>query len=88
MTATDPAGNVSAPAAPSGYRLFIRGDMNGDCTLDALDLNGLIDFLFFNVPSVPPDRAELNCTPGTDALDLSVMIDLLFFSGPNPCNPD
>lgn len=88
VTATDVAGNVSAPATPARHTLFIRGDMDGDCVIDALDLNSLIDFLFYGGPSIPPERAELNCLPGTDALDLSYLIDLLFFNGPDPCSPD
>ena len=69
-----------------------QGDMNQDLFWDAIDLNVLIQTLFFNGPN-PHDpfcvgpRADLDCDGFVDALDLNYMIDLLFFGGPPPCDP-
>lgn len=88
VNATDAAGNVSDFSPPFLHRLFIPGDANYDCTVDALDLSSLIDYLFAGkeVP-FPPDRCEMNCVSGIDALDLSHMIDYLFAGGDAPCTP-
>ena len=62
------------------------GDLNGDNVHDALDLNGLIDVLFFSAPLPnPTGLADLNCDGTIDALDLNEMIQLIFFNGPSPC---
>lgn len=69
-----------------------QGDINEDHTPDALDLNDIIDVLFFggtNIkdPSCPTFRADLNNDGVPDALDLNFIIDQLFFGGPVPCDP-
>lgn len=66
------------------------GEANG--ALDALDLNIMIDALFFSGANpqdvtCPTFRFDLDCNSVTDALDLNVMIELLFFAGPAPCDP-
>ena len=71
-----------------------HGDLSGDGVFDALDLNELIDYVFFSgtqplqdatCPHI--DRGDYNCDGVDDALDLNYLIDLLFFSGPPPCDP-
>lgn len=71
-----------------------RGDLNGDQTADAVDLNLLIDILFFGepMPAVYPAcptgaNADLNCDATVDALDLNFMIDYITFGGDMPCDP-
>jgi len=69
-----------------------QGDLNGDGTFDAIDLNDLIDVLFFNAtdpqdPDCPRTRGDLNASGVADAVDLNYMIDLLFFNGPFPVDP-
>ncbi len=60
---------------------------------DALDLNYLIDYLFFNGPAPPQDsgcphinRGDLNCDAIPDAVDLNILIGAAFFNG-DICNP-
>jgi hypothetical protein len=89
VTATDPAGNVSDPGGPSRYQVYQAGDVNFDCTIDALDLSAIVDYLFSGIdPPYPSDRAEMNCILGIDALDLSHLIDYLFSGGPAPCEEE
>lgn len=69
-----------------------QADINGDQTLDAVDLNALIDIVFFGVddvqdPQCPNSRTDLNCDNFPDAIDLNLMINLLFFNGDDPCDP-
>ena len=72
-----------------------EGDVSdNDGIINAIDLNGLIDVIFYSAPAPPVDpqcphinRGDLNCDGIVDALDLNWMIDYIFFSGPNPCNP-
>ena len=60
--------------------------------LDAIDLNEMIDVLFFSGtdpqdPNCPATRADFNNSGFPDALDLNDLIDHLFFSGGGPCDP-
>jgi len=71
-----------------------RGDLNGDQAVDALDLNLLIQILFFGepIPAVYPAcptgaNPDLNCDAAIDALDLNVMISYITFGGEMPCDP-
>lgn len=72
-----------------------QGDLaEDDGIIDALDLNVLIDVIFYAglTPTIDPlclnaNRGDLNCDGLNDALDLNDMIDYIFFSGPPPCNP-
>ncbi|GAB4317755.1 MAG: hypothetical protein Kow0074_06540 [Candidatus Zixiibacteriota bacterium] len=88
VTATDAAGNVSDPTDARRYQVYIAGDVNYDCILDARDMNALIDQVFFNIPPPDPEyRGEVDCVNGIDAVDLNYLIDYLFFNGPSPCVP-
>ena len=65
-------------------------DENG--FIDALDLNAMIDVLFFGVPDLqdpncPASRSDFDNSGHPDALDLNDLIDYLFFSGPGPVQP-
>ncbi|MBD3298419.1 MAG: hypothetical protein GF341_07185, partial [candidate division Zixibacteria bacterium] len=62
-----------------------RGDLDGSGDMDAVDLNILIDIIFFNGQVDPPELADLNCDGVPDAVDLNYMIDHIFFNGPKPC---
>ena len=72
-------------AVTVGFNL--RGDMNGDGFRDAVDLNSLIDVLFFNgTAGCPPYVSDFNCDGFADATDLNGLIDFLFFDpAPPPC---
>ena len=69
-----------------------QGDFDESGFLDAIDLNELINTLFFNGPD-PRDalcattRADFDNSGFADALDLNGLIDHLFFSGEGPCDP-
>ena len=69
-----------------------QADFDENTLLDALDLNAVIDVLFFGGtnpqdPQCPTTRTDFNCDTFPDALDLNDMIDHLFFGGPPPCDP-
>ncbi|MBD3297258.1 MAG: hypothetical protein GF341_01270 [candidate division Zixibacteria bacterium] len=69
-----------------------QADFNADSFLDAVDLNALIDALFFNGPdpqdpNCPTTRGDFNNDGVSDATDLNALIDALFFNGPDPCDP-
>lgn len=69
-----------------------QGDLDASGVPDALDLNDMIDVLFFGVPEVhdpncPSGRSDVDCNGVGDALDLNFLIDQLFFGGPDPCDP-
>lgn len=69
-----------------------QGDLMEDGFLDALDLNALIQRLFFGGGDIldeqcPNSRADINGDGVPDALDLNAMIDLLFFGGAAPNDP-
>ena len=69
-----------------------QADIDASGFSDSVDLNTLIDILFFGGtdtqdPQCPTTRTDLDCNNAADAVDLNFMIDLLFFGGPNPCDP-
>ncbi|GAB4321932.1 MAG: hypothetical protein Kow0074_13090 [Candidatus Zixiibacteriota bacterium] len=71
-----------------------QGDVEQDGFLDVLDLNALIDFVFFNgtQPTQDPncvhiDRGDVNCDGFDDSVDINYLIDAIFFNGPDPCDP-
>ena len=71
---------------------FWLEDMNADGFLDSIDLNALIDALFFGGanpqdPNCPTTRGDFNSDGFPDAVDLNELIEHLFFSGPNPVDP-
>ena len=68
------------------------GDMDGNGIYDSIDLNALIDILFFGGfnltdPDCPIVRADWNADGFADALDLNGIIGHLFFGGPPPIDP-
>lgn len=71
-----------------------HGDVADDGALDAVDLNALIDHVFFNAPQpitdptcVHTDRGDVNCDGVNDAVDINDIINTIFFNGPAPCDP-
>ncbi|MBD3297745.1 MAG: hypothetical protein GF341_03740, partial [candidate division Zixibacteria bacterium] len=65
-----------------GYR---PGDLNMDEVLDAVDINELIDVLFFNgEPDAPMNAADVNADCTVDAVDLNYLINTVFFNGAAP----
>jgi len=69
-----------------------QSDYNEDSILDAVDLNFLIDVIFFgevNIsdPSCPGFRMDFNCSGEVDAIDINYLVDYIFFGGPAPCSP-
>lgn len=68
-----------------------QSDLDASGALDALDLNGMINVLFFSAfdpqdPSCPATRSDFDCSGYADALDLNALIEHLFFGGPGPCD--
>ncbi len=60
------------------------GDFDNDGVIDAIDLNQLISFLFFNGPAGPrPNAADLNHDCIFDAVDLNLQIITTFFNATN-----
>ncbi|MBD3297481.1 MAG: hypothetical protein GF341_02420 [candidate division Zixibacteria bacterium] len=69
-----------------------QGDIDADGFRDAVDLQMLINILFFNAvepqdPLCPITRSDLNGDDFSDSVDLSLLISHLFFNGPYPCDP-
>ncbi|GAB4321938.1 MAG: hypothetical protein Kow0074_13100 [Candidatus Zixiibacteriota bacterium] len=71
-----------------------HGDVEDDGVLDAVDLNSLIDHVFFGLgqpiqdASCPHvDRGDVNCDGFDDAIDVNYMIEAVFFNGPPACDP-
>lgn len=79
----------------SGGGCAHHGDIAEDNgIIDAIDLNTLIDYIFFAAPAPTTDpgcphtnRSDFNCDGLTDAIDLNDYVDYIFFSGAGPCNP-
>jgi hypothetical protein len=70
----------------------LQGDMNGDGFFNALDLNLMIDALYFegDLPQdsqCPTARADATSDGDLDMMDIEFMVGVLFFGGPFPINP-
>jgi len=75
-----------------GCECLHQSDMNGDNQLNSVDLNSVIDILFFNAeniqdPFCPGARADFDYNGSPDALDLNLLIEHLYFQGGAPCAP-
>lgn len=69
-----------------------QGDADGDGFITAVDMNAMIEVIFFNAPDIvdplcPISRFDHNCDVFIDAVDLNELIDELFFNGPASCDP-
>ena len=81
-----------AEASGGGCSCPFQCDFDENSVLDAVDLNGEIDALFFNGPNpqdpgCPTTRADFNFDLAPDAVDLNELISHLFFNGPPPVDP-
>ncbi len=69
-----------------------QGDFNADAVIDAMDLNAMINILFFNGqdiqdPACPAKRSDCHYNGASSARDLNWIIQHIFFNGPPPCDP-
>ncbi len=78
---------------PVGCACPEQGNVADDAVLDAVDLNILIQILFFNAtdiqdPLCPIFRSNINADAVSDAVDLNLLIQVLFFNGVlcDPCD--
>ncbi len=66
---------------------FIRGDVNGDETIDLGDVVMLINYLYRDgVPPDPVAAGDVNCDYIVDLGDVVYLINYLFKGGPPPCS--
>lgn len=72
----------------SGGQAFVRGEANGDGTLDIADVLFIADYLFAagDAPTCP-DAADVNDSGDLDISDALYLIIYLFTSGPQPPSP-
>ncbi|GAB4321846.1 MAG: hypothetical protein Kow0074_12930 [Candidatus Zixiibacteriota bacterium] len=69
-----------------------QADLDANRFRDAVDLNLLINDVFFNGPndqdpSCPARRSDFNFDGFEDTIDLNELIDHIFFGGPDPVDP-
>ena len=69
-----------------------QSDYNEDGNIDAVDLNGLVDVIFYGAtnivdPSCPGWRMDFNCSGDVDAVDINFIVDYIFYGGGLPCDP-
>lgn len=101
------AGTISSPSFEAGGGFWegteadtssvictcsFQCDFDETGALDALDLNSLIEALFFaganpQDPQCPATRGDFNNDGAPDALDLNDLIEHLFFGGAPPVDP-
>ncbi len=67
------------------YLVFLRGNANGDATVDIGDVIYLINWLFAggSIP-YPPEAGDANCSNRVDIADVVYLINYLFLDGPPP----
>jgi hypothetical protein len=71
--------------ASPGQTNFVRGDANGDCTVDIADVIYLINYLFIDGPAPEPlEIADANCDGEVDIADVVYLMNYLFIGGAPP----
>ncbi|KPJ64694.1 hypothetical protein AMJ44_12275 [candidate division WOR-1 bacterium DG_54_3] len=66
---------------------FIRGDVNGDGSIDLGDVLYLIAYLYKNGPAPNPlATGDVDCSGGIDLGDVLYLIAYLYKNGPAPCS--
>src|SRR5262245_17800814 len=67
---------------------FVRGDGNGDGTLDLTDAVAVLGYLFLGDASLRcPDAADFNDSDRLDLADAIQALEFLFRGGPPPAQP-
>ena len=79
-------------SAGGGCSCPFVGDPDGSGFFDAVDVQWLIDVVFFafpatNDPDCPSTRSDVDCSGFADAVDVQWIIDVVFFAGIPPCDP-
>jgi PKD repeat protein len=64
----------------------MRGDLDGNQSINAADITYLVDYLFYGGPPPSPlEAGDVDCLGSINVADLTYLIDYLFYSGPPPC---
>ena len=64
---------------------IIRGDMDNDADWDTIDVDLMIQALFFNGDPGPfPGLWDVNCDGFGDSVDLNIFISTVYFNGAPP----
>ncbi|GAB4320915.1 MAG: hypothetical protein Kow0074_11550 [Candidatus Zixiibacteriota bacterium] len=91
---SDDVDNCPYYANPAQDTCGTAGELSGDGVVGPVDVNLLIDYIFFNGPDLMADpgcprvnRGDFNCDGVVDNLDLNRMIDHIYFNGPDACDP-
>ncbi|MBD3297795.1 MAG: hypothetical protein GF341_03990 [candidate division Zixibacteria bacterium] len=88
----DSNGDGIGDACDTDCLCAFQGDLDGNGALDAIDLNLMIEVLFFNGsdvcdPTCPNCRSDVTCDDVSDSTDLNYLITAIFFNGAPPCDP-
>ena len=78
---------VLAPRITFG-QWFVRGDANGDSTIDQADPIFILSFLFNFGDTLCSDAEDANDDGVIDIADPVFLLSYLFFEGPAPADPD
>jgi len=79
---------ISRQAAADDIRSDICGDVNGDYSINVLDITFLIGYLYMGGPA-PGNLAmcDVNNSGGINILDVTYLIDFIYDGGPEPTCP-
>ena len=63
----------------------IRGDVDGNSSINVADLTYLVDYLFFGGSAPPcPEEGDVDGSGAINVADLTYLVEYLFFGGPAP----
>ncbi|HKK21415.1 MAG TPA: SBBP repeat-containing protein [candidate division Zixibacteria bacterium] len=86
--AYSPTQNGDSDAFTAKFRQgWICGDMNGDATINIVDILYLVDYLFTLPPGPPPVYLHMADVDGSGSLDIGDLLYLIEFSFGNPPGP-
>jgi len=82
-----PAGTVTITITRPGESAFIRGDANGDQSVNVIDAIATIGFLFQGLPLSCPDAADVDDNGTVNVTDAVSALEYLVSQGPAPLEP-
>ncbi len=81
---------LSAPTASLNAECGLCGDLNGDGSINIVDLVAFSNMCNQFPPIEPacPQGADMDCNGAVFCSEMTILINYMFYGGPAPCDTD